>query len=330
MLHHLGKIHQINYDPNHDLHTETEAINFLNAHKVVYQPIEQDRQETEDDHPMFRKITVPEITETLQKCKNRSAPGEDQISYLILKNLYREQLSDIALIYNSCLKTGYFPMAWKQAKVVMLPIPGKDLTKPTSYRPISLLPAMGKIFERIVASRLSAFLEKVDYFNKNQAGFRKKRGTVDQLFKLSQSVSTALKKHKKAVGVFLDVEKAFDAVWIEGLKYKLGRPEIGIPTKMIRLLNSFLTNRHLTVNQDSTISNKIDLKASTPQGSALSQLLFIFYVNDTPNPHQESLSANLQMTWPLGPFRSKKRELKNLFKSTLTHCQNGVINGKSN
>ena len=133
-------------------------------------------------------------------------------------------------------------MAWKQAKVVMLPKKGKDLTKPTSYRPISLLPAMGKIFERIVASRLSAFLEKVNYFDENQAGFRKKRSTVDQLFKLSQSVSTALKKHKNAVGVFLDVEKAFDAVWIEGLKYKLGRPEMGIPTKMIRLLSSFLPN----------------------------------------------------------------------------------------
>ena len=101
----LGKIHQINYDPNHDLHTETEAINFLIAHKVVYQPLEQDRQETEDDHPMLRKISVPKITKTLQQCKNRSAPGEGQISYLILKNLDREQLSDIALIFNSCLKT---------------------------------------------------------------------------------------------------------------------------------------------------------------------------------------------------------------------------------
>ena len=75
----LGKIHQINFDPNHDLHTETEAVNFLNAHKVVYQPLEQDRQETEDDQPMLRKISVPEITKTLQKCKNRSA--EVRIKY---------------------------------------------------------------------------------------------------------------------------------------------------------------------------------------------------------------------------------------------------------
>ena len=81
----LGKIHQINYD----LHIETAAKNFLNNHKVVYQPLEQVRQENEDDHPMLREISVPEISKTLQKCKKRSAPGKDQISYLILKNLDR-------------------------------------------------------------------------------------------------------------------------------------------------------------------------------------------------------------------------------------------------
>ena len=74
-------------------------------------------------------------------------------------------------------------------------------------------------------------------------------------------MSTALKKHKKALGVFLDVEKAFDAVWIEGLRYKL---EVGLPTKMIRLLSSFLTKRHLRVHQDNAVSNKIELKAGTP------------------------------------------------------------------
>ena len=86
-------------------------------------------------------------------------------------------------------------------------------------------------------------MKTANYFDENRAGFRKKHSTVDQLFKLIRSVSTALKKHKKAVGVFLDVEKAFEAVCIEGLKYKLGMPEVGIPTKMIRSLSSFLTNR---------------------------------------------------------------------------------------
>ena len=87
-------------------------------------------------------------------------------------------------------------MAWKQAKVVMLPKPGKDLTKPTSYRPISLLPAIGKVFERIIASKLSTSLEKKNYFDEKQARFRRNHSTHDQLFKLSQSarLSKSIKK----------------------------------------------------------------------------------------------------------------------------------------
>ena len=104
-------------------------------------------------------------------------------------------------------------MAWKQAKVVMLPKPGKDLTKPTSYRSISLLTALGKIFERLIASRLSTFLEKANYFDENQADFRKKCSTLDQLNCPSQ-LARLSKRIKNGVGVFLDVEKAFDAVWL--------------------------------------------------------------------------------------------------------------------
>ena len=70
-------------------------------------------------------------------------------------------------------------MALKQANVVMLPKPGKDLTKPSSYMPISLLPAIGKVYEMIIASRLSTFLEKANYFDENQAGFRRNRSTLD-------------------------------------------------------------------------------------------------------------------------------------------------------
>ena len=81
----LGKIHQTYCDPNHDLNTETEARNCLHSHIEVFRPLEQAKQKTQDDHNMLREINVTEITKTLQKYRNRSAPGEDQISYLILK-----------------------------------------------------------------------------------------------------------------------------------------------------------------------------------------------------------------------------------------------------
>ena len=112
----LGKIHQTHYDPNHDLNTETEARNFLSAHKVVFKPLEQAKQETEDKHYMLREINVLEITKTLQKCRNRSAPGEEQISYLILKNLDRENLSLLPLSTTPVLKQDTFPMLGNKLK----------------------------------------------------------------------------------------------------------------------------------------------------------------------------------------------------------------------
>ena len=85
---------------------------------------------------------------------------------------------------------------------------------------------------------------------------------------------------------------------------------------MIRLLRSFLTNRHLRIHQDNAISNKIGLKAGTPKSRHLAHCSLYSSLTIPPKPHQESLLVNLQMTWPPGPFRSKKRGLETLSKST--------------
>ena len=88
------------------------------------------------------------------------------------------------------------------------------------------------------------------------------------------------------------------------------------PTKMIRLLSSFLTNRHLRVHQDNAVSNKIELKAGTPQGSALSPILFIFYVNDTPKPPPGVLISKFADDMAAWAIQKQEREQKNLFKLT--------------
>ena len=176
------------------------------------------------------------------------------------------------------------------ATLRMLLKPDKLPSLTTSYRPISLISSIMKLFERVIEQRLRSHLENIEFLNKHQSGFRRAKSTDDQLFRLSQSIIESFNRGEHVAAAFLDVEKAFDNVWHNGLRYKIF--QLDLPTKMTRWLSDFLVGRVILFNVNGFLSNQINPKAGVSHGSVLSPLLFLIYVNDLSTPHhkQNSLS----------------------------------------
>ena len=149
----------------------------------------------------------------------------------------------------------------------------------TSYRPISLLSAIMKLFKWVIEKRLQNDLEDNGFFSKYQSGFRK-----------SKTIMESFSRGEHVIVAFLDVEKAFNNVWHNGLRYKIY--QLGLPTKLCRWLSDFLVGRVIQVKTEGFLSLKLYPKAGVPQGFNLSPLRFLIYVNDMPNPshHQTNKS----------------------------------------
>ena len=222
--------------------------------------------------------------------KRGKAPGPDNIHNEVLRlGTTTSLLHHLAKLFTSSIQLAYIPTAWKLASLRMLLKPDKPITLTTSYRPISLISSIMKLFERVIEQRLRSHLEYVGFIIKHQSGFRKAKSTDDHLFRLSQSIMESFNRGEHVVAAFLDVEKAFDNVWHNGLRYKIF--QLGLPNKMTRWPSDFLVGRLIQVNVNSFLSNQINPKAGVPQGFVLSPLLFLSYVNDLPPPyyHQKLL-----------------------------------------
>lgn len=223
---------------------------------------------------------IKEIKKLVKKLKNRKAPGVDQLPAVAFKNLPKKAFPIIQLIFNACLKVAYFPVAWKYALVIPILKRGKNPNCVKSYRPISLLPVLSKLFEKIIKVRIDRFLQSTNLIPKEQFGFRNGHSTVHQLYRVSRDITQALSSKNSVGMITLDIEKAFDAVWHDGLIFKLFT--FGFPLYLVKLIRSFLTNRYFSVKVNLTISSRRIIPAGVPQGSPLSPTLFNIYTSDIP------------------------------------------------
>ena len=209
------------------------------------------RTEKKNDS-MTLPLTLQELNTAIRKLKKKKSPGPDGITNEMISHLDTTARLKLLEIFNLSWEEGRVPQMWKEAVMIPIHKKGKDKTKSSSYRPISLTSCVVKTMERIVNRRLIFYFETGKIISEEQAGFRQFRSTEDQVTYLSQEIEDAFQEKKVLFATWIDLQKAFDKVWTDGLLVKAQR--CGVGGKMYKWISSFLHNRRARVTVDGKLS----------------------------------------------------------------------------
>ena len=221
-----------------------------------------------------------EIIKVVSKMKAKTSASFDDISTKLMKQTIHLIANPLCNIFNCMVKTGVFPSAFKVAKVLPLHKGDSDNLF-TNYRPISLLPAFSKVFERLIYNRMYSFLVKFSILFSSQYGFRKHFSTEHALLELTNRIANALDNKYHASSIFIDLSKAFDTLDHSILLTKLSN--CGFRGIFNDLILSYLSERKQSVLFNGVKSEFESITCGVPQGSILGPLLFLIYMNDIAN-----------------------------------------------
>ena len=189
-------------------------------------------------------------------------------------------LYPLVKLINMCFRKGVYPDQLKLARIVPIYKGKGETDDPTNYRPISCLPYIGKVFERCLTNRIINFCDKFSLFSNNQFGFQSGKSTCDALIHLTEIIYNSLDKKEHNITILIDLQKAFDTISHQILLKKLERYGFrGVPLKLV---SSYLSNRRSYVQLNSVVSSECVITTGLPQGSIISPILFLLFINDMP------------------------------------------------
>ena len=226
-----------------------------------------------------KQISESEVDIVCKSMSNRKAPGYDGISYESLKlgsiNLYKH----LCTLYNAIIYNVHVPNSLKTS--VIIPIyKGKKKPKddPSSYRGVSLTPVMNKILEKIILNRLQPWLKEHNFPPSQQFASRPGCSSVTLSYTVQEVIHKMCESNSKVYGCFLDIQRAFDMIWWNGLLYKISK--IGIHDKLWWLFKEWLIGSKAHVLINGQLSDAFNISRSIKQGGLLSMFYFTVAYHD--------------------------------------------------
>ena len=231
---------------------------------------------------IFRTIEVKEIRDAFATVKTAKSSGTDNISSYFLNFPLPFIENSLAVLFNTFIETSRFPDSWKVARVTPIFKEG-DKAEKSNYRPISVLPVISRLFEKLVTNQLyqNMIMDTFQLANPAFCAF------IQQSHACLKILTTGKMDLGKLVGlVFIDLKKAFDTVDHNILCIK---PELyGVQQRELSWFKSYLSNRKQFCRVNGVDSKICGIEVGAPQGSSLGPLLFLIYINDLPQAVQDS------------------------------------------
>lgn len=253
------------------------AIKLSNTNELNISPTMNDEAVPAMDLFDLRHATQEDVLKHLNSLRSDCSTGGDNIPAKFIKPVAAQLSPVLTKILNNCIDANVFPTCWKKSRICPVPkVPGASQLE--DFRPISILPVLSKVYEKVILSQLCDFIDRYNIYASTQSGFRKGHSCITILLKLKDDILKAMQRGEVTLSVSADYSKAFDTVKYDVLINKLKKLQMS--PAFINLISNYLSNRQQFVQIDDKKSDTLLIKYGVPQGSILGPILFNIYVSD--------------------------------------------------
>ena len=292
-------------------HTRYEAIEQLQTE--INQGVTND-----DDLLAFDEINAQSLTYMVDDLNVEKASGIEDMRSTIIKDSMLGNIGIWTTLMNICITTSVFPDILKIGTIIALPKSG-NLRSVLNWRPITLLPLIGKILEKVLHRQLMNHIDENGLMSKSQYGFLPNKSTAMAILQLVNILYSARNKGEYVMAAFLDIRKAFDVVHHGRLLMKM--KGYGLSLGALKMIASYLESRKCSTLANDKRSPPMSVSYGVPQGSVLGPLLFLYYINDLPEMVKNTVPILYADDLVLLSIGKNPIQVKTLLQNDLTSVQ---------